>query len=210
MAKKKNVKIGVLAVQGDVLEHLEMMNEVLANNKYATKTIRVKTPEQLDDLDGLIIPGGESTVMSRLIDEKRFGVKLIKKIQERAKKGMAIFGTCAGTIMLSKTSTDKIVKGFTQILLELMDIDVVRNTYGRQNESFERDILVEKFGKKPFRGVFIRAPVISSAKNNVQILAKDNLGIYAAQQDKFLAVTFHPELTDDKRFHQLFLDIINS
>ncbi|NHJ48769.1 MAG: pyridoxal 5'-phosphate synthase glutaminase subunit PdxT [Asgard group archaeon] len=210
MAKKKDVKIGVLAVQGDVLEHVEMMDEVLTNNKYNTKTVRIITTDQLEGLDGLIIPGGESTVMSRLIAEPRFGKKLIDKIHEKAKNGMAIFGTCAGTIMLSKTSTDKVVKGFTQTLLELMDIEVIRNTYGRQSESFERDILVESLGKKPFRGVFIRAPVILSAKSKVQILAKDSQGIYAAQQDKFLAVTFHPELTDDNRFHQLFLDIINS
>ncbi|NHK31354.1 MAG: pyridoxal 5'-phosphate synthase glutaminase subunit PdxT [Asgard group archaeon] len=204
------MQIGVLAVQGDVLEHVEMMDEVLAKNNCQVKTIRVRSPEQLEKLDGLIIPGGESTVMSRLIDEKRFGKKLIDKIREKVKKGMAIFGTCAGTIMLSKTSTDKVVKGFTQKLLELMDIEVLRNTYGRQQDSFERDLQVNTLGKKPFRGIFIRAPVILSAKNNVQILAQDKEGIYATQQDKLLAVTFHPELTDDIRFHEYFFKIITS
>jgi len=208
MTKRKDIQIGVLAVQGDVLEHIEMMDEVLTKNNYQLKTIRVRSPEQLDKLDGLIIPGGESTVMSRLIDETRFGKKLIDKIHEKVKNGMAIFGTCAGTIILSKTSSDKVVKGFTQNLLELMDIEVLRNTYGRQQDSFERVLLVEALGKTPFKGVFIRAPVILSAKKNVQILAQDSEGIYAAQQDKLLAVTFHPELTDDTRFHEYFLKII--
>lgn len=210
MAKKKDIQIGVLAVQGDVLEHVEMMDIVLAQNNCTIKTIKVKSPEQLDQLDGLIIPGGESTVMSRLIDETRFGKKLIDKIREKVKSGMAIFGTCAGTIMLSKTSSDKVVKGFIQTLLELMDIEVLRNTYGRQQNSFERDLHVNALGNKPFRGVFIRAPVILSAKNNVQILAQDSDGIYATQQNKLLAVTFHPELTDDTRFHEYFFKIITS
>ncbi len=207
---KKNITIGVLAIQGDVLEHVLMMDKVLAKKNIPTKTVRVKTPEQLEKIDGLIIPGGESTVMSRFIEEKRFDEKLIKMIQEKGKKGMALFGTCAGTVMLSKSSTDKVVKGFTQTLLELMDIDVLRNKYGRQQESFELDLVVQGFGKKTFPGVFIRAPIIKTVGKIVEVLCKSTEEIYAAKQGKLLAVTFHPELTDDTRFHELFLEIVLS
>ncbi len=210
MSKKKEVQIGVLAVQGDVLEHVNMMNEVLEKKGIKSKTILVRKPEQIEQLDGLIIPGGESTVMSRLVSEMRFDNKLVNTIREKVKNGMAILGTCAGTIMLSKTSKDHVVKDFSQVLLELMDIDVIRNKYGRQQVSFELPITIEGFGKQPFPGVFIRAPVITSVRKNVDILARNSEEIFAAKQGKLLAATFHPELTDDMRFHEYFLDLILS
>ncbi|NPE07656.1 MAG: pyridoxal 5'-phosphate synthase glutaminase subunit PdxT [Asgard group archaeon] len=210
MSKKKEVQIGVLAVQGDVLEHINMMNEVLVKKGIKSKTILVRKPEQIEQLDGLIIPGGESTVMSRLVSEMRFDNKLIDTIREKVKNGMAILGTCAGTIMLSKTSKDHVVKDFSQVLLELMDIDVIRNKYGRQQDSFELPITIEGIGKQPFTGVFIRAPVITSVGKNVEILARNSEEIFAAKQGKLLAATFHPELTDDMRFHEYFLNLILS
>ncbi len=210
MSKKKEVQIGVLAVQGDVLEHVNMMNEVLEKKGIKSKTILVRKPEQIEQLDGLIIPGGESTVMSRLVSEMRFDNKLVNTIREKVKNGMAILGTCAGTIMLSKTSKDHVVKDFSQVLLELMDINVIRNKYGRQQVSFELPISIEGFGKQPFPGVFIRAPVITSVGKNVDILARNSEEIFAAKQGKLLAATFHPELTDDIRFHEYFLDLILS
>lgn len=210
MSKKKEVQIGVLAVQGDVLEHVNMMNVVLEKKGIKSKTILVRKPEQIEQLDGLIIPGGESTVMSRLVSEMRFDNKLVNTIREKVKNGMAILGTCAGVIMLSKTSKDHVVKDFSQVLLELMDIDVIRNKYGRQQVSFELPITIEGFGKQPFPGVFIRAPVITSVRKNVDILARNSEEIFAAKQGKLLAATFHPELTDDMRFHEYFLDLILS
>lgn len=210
MSKKKEVQIGVLAVQGDVLEHVNMMNVVLEKKGIKSKTILVRKPEQIKQLDGLIIPGGESTVMSRLVSEMRFDNKLVNTIREKVKNGMAILGTCAGAIMLSKTSKDHVVKDFSQVLLELMDIDVIRNKYGRQQVSFELPITIEGFGKQPFPGVFIRAPVITSVRKNVDILARNSEEIFAAKQGKLLAATFHPELTDDMRFHEYFLDLILS
>ena len=210
MSKKKEVQIGVLAVQGDVLEHVNMMNVVLEKKGIKSKTILVRKPEQIEQLDGLIIPGGESTVMSRLVSEMRFDNKLVNTIREKVKNGMAILGTCAGTIMLSKTSKDHVVKDFSQVLLELMDINVIRNKYGRQQVSFELPISIEGFGKQPFPGVFIRAPVITSVGKNVDILARNSEEIFAAKQGKLLAATFHPELTDDMRFHEYFLDLILS
>lgn len=210
MSKKKEVQIGVLAVQGDVLEHVNMMNEILHKKGIKSKTILVRKPEQIEQLDGLIIPGGESTVMSRLVSEMRFDNKLVDTIREKVKNGMAILGTCAGTIMLSKTSKDHVVKDFSQVLLELMDIDVIRNKYGRQQVSFELSITIEGFGKQPFPGVFIRAPVITSVGKNVEILSRNSEEIFAAKQGKLLAATFHPELTDDMRFHEYFLNLILS
>ncbi len=210
MSKKKEVQIGVLAVQGDVLEHVNMMNEILHKKGFKSKTILVRKPEQIEQLDGLIIPGGESTVMSRLVSEMRFDNKLVDTIREKVKNGMAILGTCAGTIMLSKTSKDHVVKDFSQVLLELMDIDVIRNKYGRQQVSFELPITIEGIGKQPFLGVFIRAPVITSVGKNVEILARNSEEIFAAKQGKLLAATFHPELTDDMRFHEYFLNLILS
>ncbi len=210
MSKKKEVQIGVLAVQGDVLEHVNMMNEVLEKKGIKSKTILVRKPEQIEQLDGLIIPGGESTVMSRLVSEMRFDNKLVNTIREKVKNGMAILGTCAGTIMLSKTSKDHVVKDFSQVILELMDIDVIRNKYGRQQVSFELPITIEGFGKQPFPGVFIRAPVITSVGKNVDILARNSEEIFAAKQGKLLAATFHPELTDDMRFHEYFFNLILS
>lgn len=210
MSKKKEVQIGVLAVQGDVLEHVNMMNEILHKKGFKSKTILVRKPEQIEQLDGLIIPGGESTVMSRLVSEMRFDNKLVDTIREKVKNGMAILGTCAGTIMLSKTSKDHVVKDFSQVLLELMDIDVIRNKYGRQQVSFELPITIEGFGKQPFPGVFIRAPIITSVGKNVEILSRNSEEIFAAKQGKLLAATFHPELTDDMRFHEYFLNLILS
>lgn len=206
--KKSTIQIGILALQGDVLEHELMMNAVLAKKGIDSKALWVRRPDQLDSLDGLIIPGGESTVMSRLVSEMRFGHKLAAKIQEKVQKGMAVFGTCAGAILISKASKDQVVKDFSQALLELMDIEVIRNRYGRQRDSFERPLTIERFGTEPFPGVFIRAPIITSVGKNVEILAKDAGGIYAVKQGKLLAATFHPELTDDTRFHELFLEMI--
>ncbi|MFW9922603.1 MAG: pyridoxal 5'-phosphate synthase glutaminase subunit PdxT, partial [Candidatus Thorarchaeota archaeon] len=136
--------------------------------------------------------------------------KMIEMIKKKAKENLAIFGTCAGSIMLSKSSTDNVVKEFKQEILELMDIDVIRNKYGRQQDSFEKSLTIESIGKKPFPGVFIRAPIIKKAGKDVTIIAQNANEIYAAKQGKFLAVTFHPELTDDTRFHELFLDMILS
>jgi len=210
MASKKDVKIGVLALQGDVLEHLEMMDEVLKKKGIATKTVTVRRPDQLEGLTGLIIPGGESTVMSRLGSEKRFGKVLLEEIHNRVKNGLAVFGTCAGCIMLAKDSSDKVVRDFTQELLGVMDITVVRNQYGRQQDSFELPLKIDGFDKNPFPGVFIRAPVIVSAKEEVEVLCRNANEIFAAKQGKILAVTFHPEITADTRFHDYFLKLVMS
>ncbi len=185
------MKIGVLALQGDFEEHITVLRNLGAN------TSEVRLPEQLQDLDGLVIPGGESTTISRLLVRWQ----LIDPIRRRASEGMAIWGTCAGAILLAERAPDLDREG-----LRLMDIGVERNSFGRQVDSFEADVDVTGFAGPPFRAVFIRAPRITDVGGAATALAQLPDGaIVAAQQDRLLTTVFHPELTDDARFHQHFL-----
>ncbi|HJX49877.1 MAG TPA: pyridoxal 5'-phosphate synthase glutaminase subunit PdxT, partial [Candidatus Nanoarchaeia archaeon] len=155
-----------------------------------------KTICDLDSIDKLIIPGGESTTIGRLLEKTGLGQRII----ELAEKGFPIYGTCAGAIILSK----KII-GYEQYKLGLMDITIRRNAYGRQAESFEKNILIKCLSDKPYKCIFIRAPVIESASDNIEVLAKENDNIIMAKQKNILVTTFHPELTDDLRIHDYFL-----
>ena len=188
------MKIGVLASQGAFAEHIAKLHQL------GVEAVPVRLPEEFEGLDGLIIPGGESTSISRLLRD----YKLMDKIRVLAENGMPVFGTCAGMILLAKKNSDTYSEP-----LGVMDIAVRRNAFGRQRESFETELLVPVLGKKPFPGVFIRAPLIERANGTVEILARlaDDT-IVAAKQGKLLALAFHPELTDDLRFHQYFLDIV--
>ena len=162
--------------------------------------IDVRKPEQLDGVDALIIPGGESTTIGRLAD--LYG--LTERIRERARGGMPVWGTCAGAIFLATT-----VPGRPQSLLSLMEMTVERNAFGRQVDSFEADLDVPKIGPLPFHAVFIRAPRIAEVGEGVEVLARLEDGtIVAAQQGTMLATSFHPELTRDSRFHRYFTGLI--
>jgi 5'-phosphate synthase pdxT subunit len=188
------MKIGVLASQGAFAEHIAKLRQLEA------EAVPVRLPEELEGLDGLVIPGGESTSIGRLMRD----YKLTSKIRDRAKNGLPVFGTCAGMILLAKKSSDAHLES-----LGLMDISVRRNAFGRQRESFEAELTIPVLGEKPFPGVFIRAPLIEQVNSQVEILARLADGtIVAVRQKKILALAFHPELTDDLRFHQYFLDII--
>jgi 5'-phosphate synthase pdxT subunit len=188
------MRIGVLASQGAFAEHIAILRQL------GVEAIPVRLPQELDGLDGLIIPGGESTSISRLMRD----YNLTKEITERSKNGLPTFGTCAGMILLASEISDSKVEP-----LGVMNITVRRNAFGRQKDSFETDLLIPALGKKLFPGVFFRAPIIKQASDGVEILAKlDNGTIVAARQGKLLASAFHPELTSDLRFHQYFLDII--
>lgn len=188
------MKIGVLASQGAFIEHINVLK------KLGVATIPVRLPLQLAGLNGLIIPGGESTTISKLIKN----YELIDEIKRLAENGMAIFGTCAGMILLAKKISDSTVDS-----LNLVDITVRRNAFGRQTESFETELPVPALGEKPFPCVFIRAPLIEQTNGKVEVLARlENGTAVAARQGKFLVTAFHPELTDDYRFHQYFCDII--
>lgn len=186
-------RIGVLALQGAFLEHGQALRRLGAD------TVEVRLPGELAGLDGLVIPGGESTTISLLMD----GYGLRQPLLGMARRGLPLWGTCAGMIMLSKEVEDERVHS-----LDLMDLKVVRNAFGRQLDSFEAELPVPALGEKPFRAVFIRAPIVDGIGERVEVLARLPDGrIAAARQGKLLATAFHPELTDDLRFHQLFLEM---
>ncbi|MBN1161775.1 MAG: pyridoxal 5'-phosphate synthase glutaminase subunit PdxT [Dehalococcoidales bacterium] len=188
------MKIGVLASQGAFIEH------IITLNKLDIEAMPVRLPVELKGVDGLIIPGGESTTISRLMDS----YKLAEEITALARDGMPVFGTCAGMILMASE-----ISGNTTRSLGLMDITVKRNAFGRQVDSFETDLKIPVLGEKPFPAVFIRAPIIERYSNNVEVLARldDNTAV-AARQDKLLGMAFHPELTNDLRFHKYFLEIV--
>lgn len=184
--------IGVLAIQGAVSEHLDALR------RCGIEAIPVRKSEEIRALEGLIIPGGESTTIGKLME--RYG--LDREIRARAKEGLPIFGTCAGLILLAKEVVES-----DQPSLGLMDIAVQRNAFGRQRESFEAGIEVPVLGNHPVRGVFIRAPYIVKAGQGVEILALFEGKIVMAREGNKLVTAFHPELTEDLRVHQYFVEM---
>lgn len=186
------VKIGVLGLQGAIAEHVKALE---ASN---AETVVVKRAAQLEDLDGLVMPGGESTTMRRLIDK----YELFQSLQEFAASGKPVFGTCAGLILMAKE-----IEGQGHTHLGLMDMTVRRNAFGRQRESFEAELMIKGVSDH-FTGVFIRAPFIVEVGEDVEILSKVNNQIVAARQGRFLTCSFHPELTDDARFHDYFVKMV--
>jgi 5'-phosphate synthase pdxT subunit len=185
-----SVSIGVLGLQGNVKEHADMLQNI-------TKHVRiVKKASEIKGLDGLVIPGGESTTIFPLL--KKY--KIDKEIE---KANLPVFGTCAGAVIMAKEILNR-----DQDTLNLMDTSVERNAYGRQVDSFETDLKVSKLGKKPIKGVFIRAPIIKRVGKGVETLAKHNGDSVLVRDGKFLASTFHPELTSDTRVHEYFLSLL--
>ena len=189
-------KIGVLACQGAFAEHIALLNQLNVD------AFAVRLTREIEGLDGLIIPGGESTTISRLIRE----YDLISPLSKLCKQGFPVMGTCAGMILLAKkvSNTDGIAP------LGAMDIDVKRNAFGRQVDSFETDLTIPDIGDPPFHSVFIRAPLIERVGDGVETIAQlpDGTAV-AARQGNMLALAFHPELTDDPRLHSYFLSIVN-
>ncbi|MDE1727161.1 MAG: pyridoxal 5'-phosphate synthase glutaminase subunit PdxT [Thaumarchaeota archaeon] len=198
------VNIGILAVQGDVAENLSATRMAMDDLGVEGVVSEVKNPEQISDLDGLIIPGGESTVIGTLslINGS------LKKIKEKIASGMPVLGTCAGMILLSKKAKDRIVGNMEQPLLDYLDITIERNTFGRQKDSFEADIQLEKIGVHKFRGIFIRAPSVIEAGKNVEVLSKFNEKIIAVKQGNIIGTSFHPELTEDLSLHKYFVSLV--
>ncbi|KKK10088.1 pyridoxal 5'-phosphate synthase glutaminase subunit PdxT [Bacillus sp. L_1B0_12] len=186
--------IGVLGLQGAVREHIQSIEACGAAGKI------IKRVEELEIVDGLIIPGGESTTMRRLMDTYQF----IEPIKAFAAQGKPIFGTCAGLIMLAKHIEDR-----EDAHLELLNVSVARNSFGRQVDSFEADVEVKGLDA-PFTGVFIRAPHIISADESVEVMAEYDGRIVMAKENNILGCSFHPELTDDHRLTQLFVEMVES
>lgn len=198
------LNIGILSLQGDVAENGSSTKEALKELGIDGVISLVKTPEQISKLDGLIIPGGESTVMGQL-SLVNGSLKLIK---EKIESGMPVFGICAGLIFLSKKTKDRIVGDTDQPLLDMLDVYVERNSFGRQRESFEAEISLEPVNISKFNGVFIRAPSISDIGKNVEIISKFNEKIVAVKQGNILATSFHPELTSDISLHKYFVNLV--
>jgi pyridoxal 5'-phosphate synthase pdxT subunit len=196
------MRIGVIAIQGNVEEHVNALENALRQANIKAQVIKIKHKGLIDSCDALILPGGESTTLGRLL--KREGIA--DEIQTAALAGIPIMGTCAGLVLLAKYG-DELIEKTKQPLLELMDIHVNRNAFGRQRESFETLIDFKGFDK-PFNAIFIRAPSITGCTDEVEILSKYNDSIVAARQNNILALAFHPELTDDFRIHYFFLKMI--
>ena len=187
------MEVGVLAIQGDFAEHIAVLG------KLGVQAREIRLPVHLDSLDGLIIPGGESTTLSRLMTN----YDLRQPITEMAAQGRAIWGTCAGMIMLSREITEQ-----DPVPLRVMDIGVQRNAFGRQVDSFEQKLEISALGPNPYHAIFIRAPVIIRVGQGVEVLsALEDQRPVAVQQGNLLATSFHPELTNDYRFHSYFLDL---
>ncbi|MDR3781752.1 MAG: pyridoxal 5'-phosphate synthase glutaminase subunit PdxT [Candidatus Nitrosotalea sp.] len=200
------ISIGVLAVQGDVAENIMATKMALEELGLEGIVNEVKTPEQISDLDGLIIPGGESTVIGTLSMVNGS----LKKIKEKIASGMPVFGICAGMIMLSKKAKDKVIGEMDQPLLDYLDVKIERNAFGRQKDSFESEISIDKIGISKFPGVFIRAPSIIETGKNVEVLSKFNEKIIAVKQGNVVGTSFHPELTGDLSLHKYFVNLIKA
>lgn len=204
----RTLRVGVLALQGAFREHVAMLRTV--GMKSSVETVEVRRKEHLTGVDGLVLPGGESTAMGKLLAEW----ELLKPIRQRCAAGMPIYGTCAGLILLC---TD--IEGHEQTRLELLDATVRRNAFGRQVDSFECELPLPMLdeGDKPFPAIFIRAPLIVRTGEGVEVLARvvqkpgqrsENGEVVAVRQGHILATSFHPELTGDCRLHRYFTDMM--
>lgn len=198
------ITIGVLAVQGDVAENIAATRMAMDELGIEGTVTEVKNPEQIDELNGLIIPGGESTVIGTL----SLVNGSLKKIKEKILAGMPVLGTCAGMIVLSKKAKDRIVGDLDQPLLDYLDIKIERNAFGRQKDSFEANISLEKIGIPNFQGVFIRAPSVIETGKDVDVISKFNEKIVAVKQGNIIATSFHPELTGDISLHKYLVNLV--
>jgi len=195
-------RIGIIAIQGDVEEHVRAMEKALAERGEKGEVVKIKHRGLVKSCDAIIIPGGESTTIGRLME--REGILL--EIKEAAEVGKPILGTCAGMVLLAEKDDEEVART-GQPLLGLMDVKVKRNAFGRQRESFEVLLKMSLFDE-PVHAVFIRAPTITQAAKNVEVLATFDGQIVAAKQREILALSFHPEFTEDIRIHHYFLENI--
>lgn len=194
------MKIGVIALQGNVEEHVDALSRV-----FDGEIVKIKHKGIVPSCDAIIIPGGESTTLCRLA----WSEGIAQEVIERARHGMPILGTCAGLILLAARGDDEVLKT-GQKLLGLMDTTVDRNAFGRQRESFESPLELPFIKGGPFNAIFIRAPAIVSAGDEVEVLARLGEFIVAARQGNIIALAFHPELTDDTRVHEYFMKIVKN
>ena len=197
-AKKNPVTIGILGFQGDIEENVAATKQAMKELELDGSVKLVRYPEEIESIDGLVMPGGESTVQSTLAAIQQSLPVLKKRIAD----GMPVLGTCAGMIMLSKRAFDRVVGDTKQKLMGNLDIVIERNAFGRQGESFETDMQVPALGAEPLRGVFIRAPAVSEVGKDVEVIAKFNNRVVAVKQGNIIGTAFHPELSADSRVHR--------
>lgn len=193
------MRIGIIGLQGAISEHLEAVKMAMLKIGVNGDAIWVEKAEQLDGIDGIIIPGGESTTIGKLMQL----TKTFDRVKELANSGVPILGTCAGLIVLAKRGDQVSKTG--QPLLGILDVAVVRNAFGRQRESFEAELDIPLLGEKSFPGVFIRAPAVKEIGVGVEVIAEFMGKVVGVKQKNLIAVAFHPELTNDTRLHEYFL-----
>lgn len=196
--KKKSITIGVLGFQGDIEENVAVTKQALHEMQVEGRVEPVRYSEEVEKVDGLILPGGESTVQITLAAIQR-SLPIIKK---RISEGMPVMGTCAGMIMLSRRAFDRVVGDTKQKLIGNLDIVIERNAFGRQGDSFEADLSINMLGKEAFKGIFIRAPAVSEVGKDVEVIAKLNSKVVAVRQKNVIGTAFHPELSGDSRMHK--------
>ncbi len=201
-----SINVGILAIQGDVQENINATQKAFAELGIDGKVTAVKTPEEIANIDGLILPGGESTTIGHL----SLVNSSLKKIKEKIEKGMPVLGICAGMIMLSKTADDRVVGKTNQPLLEFLDIKLERNSFGRQRDSFQANITMDSIEIPKFNGVFIRAPAVSETGRGIEVLSKFNEKIVAVKKGNIIGTAFHPELTSDSSLHKYFLNLVKA
>jgi len=201
-----SLNVGVLSIQGDVHENLISTKTAIDELGIDGKVSAVRTPEEISQLDGLIIPGGESTTIGQL----SLVNGSLKVLKEKIENGMPVLGICAGMIMLSNNASDRVVGKIDQPLLNILNIKLERNSFGRQKESFESEISLDSINIKKFNAVFIRAPSVSDVGSDVEILSKFNDRIIAVKKGNVIGTAFHPELTEDVSLHKYFINLVNS
>lgn len=197
------LRIGVLCIQGAISEHHQALTQTFSEMGIAGTSVNIRKPEDVNDIDAIIIPGGESTTIARILKQSGIFVRLLNRIEEN---NIAILGTCAGCVLLADKLTNPPLVQDIQ-LLQAMSMEVERNAFGRQKESFEHSIDISGLDTS-FNAVFIRAPIIRKTWENCTPISYFENNIIAAKQDRFLALSFHPELTNDTRIHRLFIDMI--
>ena len=194
-----------MGLQGDIEENMIAAKDALEHMKVRGSIKAVRYSEEFEKVDGLILPGGESTVMSNLIAIQGGALQTIKR---RISNGMPAMGTCAGMIMLSKRAYDRVVGETKQQLMHILDIVVERNAFGRQNDSFEADLEIPILGRGTFRGIFIRSPIVREIGTGVDQIAKFENNVVAVKQKNIIGTAFHPELAGDDRLHRQFIKMV--
>lgn len=195
------LKIGIIGLQGDIEEHEKSMMRACSKIGVGCNIVRVKKGESLKDIDCIIIPGGESTVIGSLL----FRRGIFPELKRRIGEGLPVFGTCAGLVLLAKKVRDRMLGDTGQQTLGVLDAEVERNHFGRQRESFETFLNISYIEGGPFKAVFIRAPIVTSVWNNTEVLATFENKIVFVRENNIFATSFHPELTEDTRIHEYFI-----